>query len=200
LLNHIVAMVVNFIIHLGYWGVGVGMAIESANIPLPSEVILPFGGYLASQAKLTYWGVVLAGTIGGIAGSALSYALGYWGGRPLLVRYGRYISVTENKLDQADRWFARYGNFTVMFARVLPIVRTFISLPAGIARINFPLFILYTLIGSLPWCMFLTFLGVKMGQNWDVLSTYFHRVDLLIGAVIVALILYSLYRSRKRRR
>jgi membrane protein DedA with SNARE-associated domain len=176
------------------------MAIESANIPLPSEVILPFGGYLASQAKLTYWGVVLAGTIGGIAGSALSYALGYWGGRPLLVRYGRYISVTENKLDQADRWFARYGNFTVMFARVLPIVRTFISLPAGIARINFPLFILYTLIGSLPWCMFLTFLGVKMGQNWDVLSTYFHRVDLLIGAVIVALILYSLYRSRKRRR
>jgi membrane protein DedA with SNARE-associated domain len=200
LLNHIVAIVVNFIIHLGYWGVGVGMAIESANIPLPSEVILPFGGYLASQAKLTYWGVVLAGTIGGIAGSALSYALGYWGGRPLLVRYGRYISVTENKLDQADRWFARYGNFTVMFARVLPIVRTFISLPAGIARINFPLFILYTLIGSLPWCMFLTFLGVKMGQNWDVLSTYFHRVDLLIGAVIVALILYSLYRSRKRRR
>lgn len=200
MLNHIVAIVVNFIIHLGYWGVGVGMAIESANIPLPSEVILPFGGYLASQAKLTYWGVVLAGTIGGIAGSALSYALGYWGGRPLLVRYGRYISVTENKLDQADRWFARYGNFTVMFARVLPIVRTFISLPAGIARINFPLFILYTLIGSLPWCMFLTFLGVKMGQNWDVLSTYFHRVDLLIGAVIVALILYSLYRSRKRRR
>jgi len=146
----IVERTVGFISELGYIGIAVGMAIESANIPLPSEVIMPFGGYLASTGKLQLFWVALAGTIGGTFGSIVSYFLGLWGGRPFLMRYGRYIGVTPQHLLLAERWFERYGESTVFFTRLMPVVRTFISLPAGISRMNFFYFVIYTFLGSLP--------------------------------------------------
>ncbi|MEW5761679.1 MAG: DedA family protein [Bacillota bacterium] len=190
--------VVNFIAGLGYWGIGIGMAIESANIPLPSEIILPFGGFLVSQGKLDFWGAVMAGTVGGTVGSALSYALGWWGGRPFLLRYGRYILVTEARLSQADRWFARYGDAAVFIARLLPVVRTFISFPAGIAGMHFGRFLAYTFLGSFPWCLFLTYLGVKLGENWRALQPLFHRLDILIVAVLLGLVLYAWWHRRQK--
>lgn len=183
---------------LGYWGVAVGMAIESANIPLPSELILPFGGYLVSTGKLNFFWTAMAGTLGGTAGSILSYLLGLYGGRPLVLRYGRYVGINEKRLALADYWFCRYGEATVFFTRLMPVVRTFISLPAGISGMNFPRFVAYTFLGSLPWCFFLTYLGLKLGEHWEDLKVWFHRADILVAAVIVAAVLYLWHRTKKR--
>ncbi|MEW6459100.1 MAG: DedA family protein [Bacillota bacterium] len=182
---------------LGYWGVAVGMAVESANIPLPSEIILPFGGFLVSQGHLSFWGVVLAGTLGGTAGSSVSYLIGSVGGRPLVLRYGRYVGIGPDKLDMADRWFALYGEATVFFTRLLPVVRTFISLPAGISRMNFKRFVAYTFAGSLLWSIALTYVGVVLGENWHQLKPWFHRLDVLVIFFLIAAGLFWWWRSRR---
>lgn len=183
---------------LGYWGIALGMAIESCNIPLPSEVILPFGGYLVSQGKLNYFFAVLAGNIGGTVGSIVSYYLGAKGGRPFLERYGRYFLISVRELSVADRYFARWGEATVFFARLLPIIRTFISFPAGVSRMNFKRFVVYTFLGSLPWSFFLTYLGVKLGQHQEVISQWFHRFDwAVVFFVIIGLIIFLRWRLRQ---
>ncbi|MFZ5647936.1 MAG: DedA family protein [Bacillota bacterium] len=197
LVEEIFSVVTGRIAALGYWGVAVGMAIESANIPLPSEIILPFGGYLVSIGKLNFFWTAMAGTIGGTVGSILSYMLGVFGGRPFLLRYGRYIGITEKRLAMADNWFYRYGEATVFFTRLMPVIRTFISLPAGISGMNFPRFVLYTFLGSLPWCFFLTYLGVKMGEHWQDLKPWFHRADVLMAVIIAGIVLY-LWRRKRR--
>lgn len=183
---------------LGYWGVAIGMAIESCNIPLPSEVILPFGGYLVSTGQLNFFWTAMAGTVGGTVGSIISYLLGLWGGRPFLLHYGRYIGITEKRLAMADYWFYRYGEATVFFTRLMPIIRTFISLPAGISGMNFPRFVIYTFLGSLPWCFFLTYLGVKLGENWEDLKIWFHRADAFMAVIILGVALLLWYRYKKR--
>ncbi len=198
LLDMVIETVVAHIAALGYWGIGLGMAVESANIPLPSEVILPFGGYLVSTGRLDFWGVVLAGTVGGTAGSVVSYALGAWGGRPLVLRYGRYFGVSRAKLDAADRWFGRYGEATVFFTRLMPVIRTFISLPAGISRMHFYRFVVYTFLGSLPWSIALTYLGFQLGENWNSLKPYFHRLDVVIIAALLLGAAFLWYRGRRR--
>lgn len=198
LLDTVIQTVVAYIAALGYWGVGLGMAVESANIPLPSEVILPFGGYLVSTGRLDFWGVVMAGTVGGTAGSVISYALGAWGGRPLVLRYGRFFGISRSKLDVADRWFARYGEATVFFTRLMPVIRTFISLPAGISRMHFRRFVIYTFLGSLPWSIALTYLGFQLGENWDSLKPYFHQLDVVIIVALVLGVAFLWYRSRRR--
>ncbi|MBO8138282.1 MAG: DedA family protein [Desulfotomaculum sp.] len=192
------AWVTDFIAALGYWGLAIGMAIESANIPLPSELILPFGGYLVSTGQLNFWGAVMAGTVGGTIGSILSYSLGFLGGRPLLIKYGRYVGITRHKLEMADRWFARYGEAAVFFTRLMPIIRTFISLPAGLAGMNFKKFVIYTFLGSLPWSIVLTFAGVKLGENWHQIKPWFHRLDAVVAAGILLLAVYYLLKRRRR--
>ncbi|HHP51280.1 MAG TPA: DedA family protein [Moorella mulderi] len=186
---------VNILASWGYWGIAIGMALESACIPIPSEVILPFGGYLVSIGALDFWGTVLAGTLGGTVGSATAYWIGLKGGRPLLERYGRYILISQRELAWADDWFQRYGEATVFFTRLMPVIRTFISLPAGIAAMPFGRFILYTFLGSLPWSVLFVYIGHQLGENWDTLSPYFHRFDLFIIAGILILIALYLYRQ-----
>lgn len=181
----------------GYWGIAIGMAIESANIPLPSEVILPFGGYLVSTGRLEFYRAVLAGTIGGTVGSILSYYLGLLGGRPFLLKYGRYFGFSIKHLDQATGWFERYGEATVFFTRLMPIVRTFISLPAGIGGMNFKKFVFYTFMGSLPWSLLLTYVGFKLGQNWKAIEPLYHKLDIVVALGLVALAVY-LWLRRKR--
>lgn len=194
----VIQRTVDFISTLGYMGIAVGMAIESANIPLPSEIIMPFGGYLVSLGKLQFIWVGLAGAIGGTFGSIVSYFLGLWGGRPFLMRYGKYVGITPKHLTHAERWFERYGDSTVFFTRLMPVVRTFISLPAGISRMNFFYFVIYTFLGSLPWCFFLAYLGVKLGQHWQDLEYWFHRFDVVIVAIIVILMIYFWIRKKNR--
>ncbi|HUW64119.1 MAG TPA: DedA family protein [Spirochaetia bacterium] len=189
-------VVVSWITSLGYWGIAAGMALESCNIPLPSEVILPFAGYLVFLGRITFWEAVLAGTLGGTAGSLVSYYLGRWGGRPLLERYGRYIGINAVKMAAADRYFERWGEATVFFTRLLPVIRTFISLPAGIAEMNVGRFVVYTFLGSLPWSILLVYLGVKLGENWTRLGAVFHRLDVVV--VVAALVLLAWWLLRRK--
>lgn len=166
------------------------MAIESACIPLPSEIIMPFSGYLVYLGKLDIWLVSLAGAFGCVVGSCAAYFVGMYGGRPFIEKYGKYIFISHKDLDLADRWFLKYENFAIFFSRLLPIVRTFISLPAGIARVNFPRFVIYTFVGSLPWCYALALFGYKLGENWKSLKYYFHKFDIVVGIVIILAFIY----------
>ena len=169
-----------------YGGVALLMAIESACIPLPSELIMPFAGYLVYEGTLKLLWVATPGAIGCNLGSLVAYEIGYYGGRPLVEKYGRWILLSRRELVWADRFFARWGYLAVFIARLLPVVRTFIALPAGIARMPRKRFHIYTFLGSWPWCFALAWLGMKLGENWRELGKYFHQFDAVIGVVIVA--------------
>lgn len=187
--TQILSVIANWIMgvinSLGYGGVILLMAIESANIPLPSEIIMPFSGFLISKGIFSLPLVAFAGAAGCTIGSILSYFLGAYGGRPLVEKYGKYILVSHRDLDLADRWFTKRGEVTVFVGRLLPVVRTFISFPAGISRMPFGRFVLYSFLGSLPWSWVLAYIGQKMGENWESLRAYFHGADWIILGLIV---------------
>jgi membrane protein DedA with SNARE-associated domain len=170
----------------GYGGVALLMAIESACIPLPSELIMPFAGYLVHEGTLNLLWVATAGAIGCNFGSLVAYEIGCYGGRPLVEKYGRWILLSRRELAWADRFFLRWGYLAVFIARLLPVVRTFIALPAGIARMPRGRFHVYTFLGSWIWCLALAWLGLKLGENWRDLGKYFHQFDAVIGVVIIA--------------
>jgi len=188
---------------LGYSGVVLLMAIESACIPLPSEIIMPFSGYLVSTGQLNLWGVGVAGAVGCVLGSLVAYWAGMYGGRPFIEKYGRYVLLSRHDLDIADRWFATRGEIIVFVSRLLPAIRTFIAFPAGVARMNLKRFIIYTFAGSLPWCLGLAYIGQKLGEQWnkdDTLKTWFHRFDFLIGIVGVLAVAWWIWRHIKHSR
>jgi membrane protein DedA with SNARE-associated domain len=188
---------------LGYSGVVLLMAIESACIPLPSEVIMPFSGYLVSTGHMNLWGVGFAGALGCVLGSLVAYWVGMYGGRPLIEKYGRYVLISRHDVDLADRWFANYGEVIVFASRLLPVVRTFIAFPAGVARMKVGRFVLYTFAGSLPWCLGLAYVGQKLGEQWnkdDTLKTWFHRFDFLIGIAALLLVIWWIWRHVKHLR
>ncbi len=188
---------------LGYSGIVLLMAIESACIPLPSEVIMPFSGYLVFMGRFSLWAVGFAGALGCVVGSLAAYWAGMYGGRPLVQRYGRYLLISGHDLDLADRWFARYGQAIVFVSRLLPGVRTFISFPAGVARMNLSRFIIYTFAGSLPWCLGLAYVGEKLGERWnkdETLKTIFHRFDFVIGIVAVLAVAWWVWRHLRHLR
>jgi membrane protein DedA with SNARE-associated domain len=173
------------------------MLLESACIPVPSEVIMLYAGYLVSVGTLSLAGAVAAGVAGNLAGSVLAWWAGSAGGRDLILRYGRFVHVTEGRLGMADRWFARYGERTVLIARCLPLVRTFISLPAGIAKMPLRRFALYTTVGCVPWVLALTLLGEAVGKNWETLHTRLAFLDYVVAAMIVAGLTWLIVRIRR---
>src|SRR5690349_22226973 len=182
------AFISKIIAATGYAGIALLMAIESACIPLPSELIMPFAGYLVFQGTFKLLWVATVGAIGCNLGSLVAYEIGFYGGRPLVERYGRWILMGRRELDWADRFFARWGYLAVFFARLLPVIRTFIALPAGVARMPRARFHIYTFLGSWPWCLVLAYVGMKLGEKWETdprLKVWFHRFDALIVAVIL---------------
>ncbi len=191
---------------LGYAGVALAMTIESAAIPVPSEVILPFAGWVISRglvepltgAPWSYAGAVAAGLVGNTAGSLIAYAVGAYGGRPFLERFGRYVLISGHDLDLADRWFGRFGDATVFFSRMLPVVRTFISLPAGIARMPLWRFLVFSILGALPWIMLLVWGGVVLGDHWLDLKRSLKGLDYIVVAVVVLLVGLFVYRHVRR--
>jgi membrane protein DedA with SNARE-associated domain len=190
LIEFLSGIIVAVISTLGYSGIVLLMAIESACIPLPSEIIMPFSGYLVSTGEMNIWLVGIAGAVGCVLGSLVAYWVGSKGGRPLIEKYGRYVLVSPHDLDLADRWFANYGEVIVFVSRLLPAIRTFIAFPAGVARMNLKRFVIYTFAGSLPWCLGLAYVGQKLGEKWnqdDTLKTWFHRFDFVIGIIGVLL-------------
>jgi membrane protein DedA with SNARE-associated domain len=187
---------------LGYGGVVLLMGIESACIPLPSEIIMPFAGYLVYTGQFSLHGAALAGAVGCIAGSIPAYWLGQYGGRPVIERWGRYL-LSRKELDLADRLFARHGQWVVLVARLLPVVRTFVAFPAGVARMNMTKFVVYTFVGSYPWCYGLAWVGMKLGEQWNKdprLKAAFHRFDLAIGIAIVAAVAWFVWHKLKEAR
>ena len=182
------AFIIAVISSSGYLGIIILMAIESACIPIPSEVIMPFSGYLVSTGRFTLLGVSLAGAFGCVVGSIVAYYVGMYGGRPLAEKYGKYFLIRKKDLDLADRLFLKYGEIIILASRMLPMIRTFIAFPAGVARMNFAKFCVYTFIGSFPWCLGLAYIGLKLGEHWDGIKKYFHNIDLLIGFGILVLI------------
>ncbi len=198
---NIVETVSNFIIgaieQFGYAGVFVAMLLESAGVPLPSEVIMPFAGFVAWEGKLALLGVALAGTLGCLAGALVLYAIGLYGGRPLLDRYGKYIFVRKSELDRADKWFEQYGDITVFASRLLPVVRSFFSLPAGMTHMNLAKFSLYTTLGSFPWCLALAYVGFLLGPRWSDVRQFLQYFNVAVVIGVIALVAYLIY-NRKR--
>jgi len=204
LIAPIAAWIVGVISAAGYLGIAGLMALESACVPLPSEVIMPFAGYLASTGRFSLVLAATAGALGCNAGSTLAYAVGARGGRPLVERWGRYILLSTADLDRAERFFRRFGGPAVLIGRLLPVVRTFIALPAGIARMPQVQFQIYTFVGSWPWCYALAYVGYLLGERWDSdprLRAAMHRFDLaIVGLLALGLgwIVWRHMRSRQR--
>jgi membrane protein DedA with SNARE-associated domain len=174
------------------------MVLESACIPVPSEVIMLFAGFLVSQDQLGLVVAILAGTLGNVVGSWIAWGIGYTGGRRFIDRYGRYVHVTPHRMDMADRWFQQNGNAVVFWSRMLPIVRTFISLPAGVARMPFWRFTALTLAGCIPWVLGLAIAGRQAGDRWGEWKDNLHYVDYVVVAVVVAAVAWLLVRRRRR--
>jgi membrane protein DedA with SNARE-associated domain len=196
-LEFLSGIIVATISAMGYSGIVLLMAIESACIPLPSEIIMPFSGYLVSTGHMNLWLVSIAGAVGCVLGSLVAYWVGSKGGRPLIEKYGRYVLISKHDLDLADRWFEKRGELIIFLSRMLPAVRTFIAFPAGVARMNLKRFVIYTFAGSLPWCLALAYVGQKLGEKWnkdDTLKTWFHRFDFVI--LIVGLLLAAWWIKR----
>jgi membrane protein DedA with SNARE-associated domain len=191
IITALASFVIAIISSTGYLGVIVLMAIESACIPLPSEIIMPFAGYLVFTGRFSLLWAATAGAIGCNVGSVLAYEIGFYGGRPLIEKYGSHVLMSRHDLDMADRFFQRFGSAAVFIGRLLPVIRTFIALPAGIARMPRLRFHLYTFVGSWPWCFALAWVGMKLGERWHSdarLSHWLHRLD----AVIIILLLLGL--------
>ena len=187
---------------VGYLGVMIAMAIESAMIPLPSELILPYAGFLVSDPNLveplthgpwSFWIVVIVATIGNTIGSLIAYAIGAWGGRPFLERWGRYLLIRPHEIELAERFFERYGSATAFFSRLLPIVRTFISFPAGVARMPLGRFVAYSTAGAFIWSTVLVFAGVQLGARWQDIRHALQPFDLLIAVGVVALVVLFIW-------
>lgn len=183
----------------GYAGITLLMAIESACIPLPSELIMPFAGYLASEGRFNVWMAATAGAIGCNLGSVIAYEIGYFGGRPLVEKYGKYILLNKRDMDHAEKFFNRYGNLAIFIGRLLPVIRTFIALPAGISKMPRGRFHLYTFIGSWPWCYGLAWIGMKLGERWMDIKPYFLQFKEVIAVLLVAAVAWFIWTHWKYR-
>ncbi|HTY48007.1 MAG TPA: DedA family protein [Methanomassiliicoccales archaeon] len=195
-----VEVIKNIISGLGYPGLVLLMGLESACLPIPSEVVMPFAGWLAFNGGFNLVLVVVAGTVGCTLGSVVAYKIGEKGGRPFITRYGKYLFLNQGHVDATERWFKKYGDWAVFGSRLLPIVRTFISLPAGIAKMPFWRFVTLSTLGSLPWCALLAYIGYVLGENWQSLEGSFQEFEILVVVALVAAVAYFFYSRRNRRR
>ena len=201
--GHIVGWITAILAASGYFGLIGLMALESACVPVPSEVVLPFAGFLVAQGKMNLFVVATAGAIGCNLGSAIAYAVGRHGGRKAIDRWGRYFLITQIDLARADHFFERFGGLAVLIGRMLPVIRTFIALPAGIARMPHVRFHLYTFLGSWPWCFLLAYVGMRLGKAWHTsseLAPLFHYADYLIAGILLLVLARFVYGRIKAKR
>jgi len=192
----ILEFITGLIASWGYAGIFVTMMLESALIPIPSEAVLPFAGFLAYMGEMNIWMVVLVSTLANLAGSIIAYYIGKYLGRPFVEKYGKYLLLNMGHLQLVENWFAKYGNLTVLFSRMLPLIRTYNSLPAGMGKMNFPKFCIYTFLGSIPWNLALVLLGWVLKQNWAILEKYSIYLDILAVFVVAGVIYYIVRQVR----
>lgn len=199
IINFTVGIIIKIIGATGYAGICFLMLLESCGVPVPSEVIMPFSGFLVALGQLNFLLVAAMGTLGNLAGSCLAYYIGLKGGRPLIEKYGKYIFISKHDLDRADFWFNKYGEPAVLAGRLLPVVRTYISFPAGIAKMNIKKFCFYTALGALPWTLLFTWLGIKLQNHWTLIRDRLHNFDLAIVIVLVFAIAAFLWKHAGKR-
>lgn len=198
IISHISVWALEIINTTGYVGIFILSVLESTAIPIPSEIVLPFSGFLAASGKFSLWGIVAISTLANLVGSIILFLVGRSGGRWILERYGKYVLIFKKDLDTADKWFSRHGAATVFFGRMLPIVRTFISLPAGIAKMSLTRFSLFTFLGALPWNFALAYIGYAAGERWNILEPYFRKFDIVLGiAIVVGVSFYIIKKIRE---
>lgn len=200
-MSHFTDVFLQFIDTWGYMAVAILMGMENACIPIPSELILGFAGYLIYINRMTMEMATVAGMVGGMLGSIFAYYVGLWGGRPFVDKYGKYFFVKKSHVDVAQEWFDKYGVKAIFFSRMLPVVRTFISLPAGFANVNIAKFLIYTFIGSLPWTVLILFIGMQLGPGWAVMMEVGHEISLAVAGIILIIVavLYWQYRKKKKK-
>lgn len=195
--------IIHFIGQSGYLGVFILMTVESALVPFPSEVTMPFAGFLAQKGVLSFPLVVLAGAVGNLVGSLIAYGLGYFLEETVILtlirKYGKFFLITQHEYERARRWFNNYGSGIAFFSRLLPAVRTFISLPAGLAEMNLWKFSIYTFFGSLIWSIFLTYIGFYFGENWNSFGPLFHKFDAVLAVVLLTTAGLYIYHKLKKR-
>lgn len=189
-------LITTFLADWGYIALFITMVLENMNVPIPSEIVLGFAGFLVSQHIFAFWPAVIIGTVAGLVGSLLSYWIGYTGGRTVLMKYGKHMKLSNKKLIAADSWFQRYGGIAVFTGRLLPGIRTFISLPAGVAQYPLPHFIAFTIIGTVPWTMLLVYVGSLLGENWQTILDYHYEIA--IGSVVLVLVIIAIYMYLRR--
>ncbi|MEM1756191.1 MAG: DedA family protein [Thermoplasmata archaeon] len=197
----VIALIIDFLAKYGYTAIFFLMMLESMMLPIPSEVIIPFSGFLAYKGYLNIYGVITAATLGGVVGSYIAFLIGYYGGRPFILKYGKYMLIDKENLNRAEKWFNKYGRISVFTTRLVPVIRTFISLPAGIAKMKTSLFLFYTFLGSLIWSIFLGILGYLLKERWIIIFSFFSKADpIIIGIGIAALfyIIFKLYKNYKK--
>lgn len=199
LISYISEWALEVIERTGYAGIFLLSALESAAIPIPSEVVIPFSGFLAVSGRFNIWLLILAATAANLAGSIILFWIGKSGGRWILEHYGKYLLIHKHDLDKGDEWFAKHGSKAVFWSRMLPVVRTFISLPAGVSKMNFLKFCILTFLGSLPWNASLALIGYKAGENWSILHDYFRKADILIVILLTVLVVWYIWRHLKNK-
>lgn len=197
-MEQLFSSIVQYIDTWGYLAIIAGMALESACLPVPSELIFGFAGYLVFLGKLDFTTTVIAGVAGGLIGSVFAYLVGYHGGLSFIEKYGKYLFLSKRHVTLAQNWFDRYGLKATFFSRLLPIVRTFISLPAGFAKVDFSKFVIYTVLGSVPWTIGLIYAGMILGENWRKVNTIGHNASMIVGVVLIVISLYYIKRNREQ--
>jgi len=202
MLSYVVDILANFAVatinFIGYPGIFLLMLVESAGIPIPSEIIMPFSGFLVFAGQMNFWLVAILGALGNLAGSLLAYYIGLKGGRPLIEKYGKYLLLSKHDLDTAEKWFSKHGDSAVFFGRLLPVIRTYISFPAGITKMSVKKFGLFTFAGCLPWAFFFTWLGIKLGNNWGIIREQLHNFDIAILIAIAMCVVFYIWRRKKK--
>lgn len=191
LIEQIVSWALGIVSHFGYAGIFATMTLESAAVPIPSEVVLPFGGFLAASGELSFWSVVLVATAANLVGAVVLFYVGYLGGRPVLEKYGKYVLIHQKEVVKIENWLGKYGSRVAFFSRLLPGIRTFAPFVIGMGEMKIFKFGAYTLVGSFIWNWALAYVGFKAGANWDILRPYFHKFDLVLaGLVVIGIIVF----------
>ena len=194
------SIITKIISQTGYLGISFFMALESMIFPIPSEAIMPFAGFLAAQGQFSMWGIAIASTIGSLIGSYLSYAIGLYGGKPFLQKFGKFFLLDESHLEWTEKFFQKYGNKAVLISRFIPVVRHLISIPAGIAKMPLFTFGIYTALGATTWNMFLAWLGFKLKEKWNLVDEYTHFLDYIVVFVLLIVIVYFYYKLIRKRK
>jgi len=193
MLEQLSGIIIHLIQSTGYLGVFILMTLESALIPIPSEITMPFAGFLVFTGRFNFFLAILMGGLGNAFGSTIMYFLGLKGGYPLVKKYGKFLLISNKDLNRTEKWFSRYGNKTVFFSQLFPVIRTYISLPSGILKIKYLPFLIYTFLGAIIWSLLLVWLGMTFGQNWKVIQVYFKKFDLAISILVFAGLAFFIY-------